>query len=180
MAMPILPPALIDQVSKLVAQYILTQRETYLARAIPLSPSERAAMASFYSPELLDATRLIVLTGERVMNPEFYPMLKAAGFDNLPNQSEMAAITFSDCVVSHVPFTNPLLFHELVHVEQYRQLGVPRFAKLYLKGFLNGGGYFQIPLEQNAYALGDRYENNPLHSFSVAEDVAQWADQGRF
>jgi hypothetical protein len=120
MAMSILPPALIDQVSKLVAQYILTQRETYLARAVPLSAPQREAMAPFYTPALLDATRLIVLTDERVANPGFYPMLEATGFDNLPNQSEMAAITFSDCVVAHTPFTDTLLFHELVHVEQYR------------------------------------------------------------
>jgi hypothetical protein len=180
MPLPILSPVEIDRVSKLVAQYILTQQETYLPRAIPLSASERAAMASFHSPALLDSIRLIILTDERVENPDFYPLLRAAGFDNLPNPSEMAAITFSNCVVSHIPFTNPLLFHELVHVEQYRQLGVPRFAELYLRGFLFGGGYFQIPLEQNAYALGDRYEKNPLRCFSVAEEVAQWVNQGRF
>jgi hypothetical protein len=99
MTMPSLPPALIDQVSTLVAQYILAKRETYFERAIPLSAVQRRAMAPFYSPELFEATRVIVLTGERVSNPDFYPMLEAAGFDNLPNQSEMAAITFSDCVV---------------------------------------------------------------------------------
>ncbi len=33
------------------------------------------------------------------------------------------------------------LFHELVHVEQYRQLGVPRFSELYVRGFLSGGRY---------------------------------------
>jgi hypothetical protein len=107
-------------------------------------------------------------------------MMQAAGFDNLPNQSTMAAITFSDCVVSHVPFTDALLFHELVHVEQYRQIGVPRFADLYLKGFLNGGGYFEIPLEQSAYALGQRYEADPFGPFSVAEDVARWVAEDRF
>jgi hypothetical protein len=32
----------------------------------------------------------------------------------------MAAIMFSEVVVSHDPFVNRLLFHELVHVEQYR------------------------------------------------------------
>jgi hypothetical protein len=40
---------------------------------------------------------------------------------------------------------------------------VPSFADLYLKGLLKGGGYFEIPLEQNAYALGNRREGNPLH-----------------
>lgn len=54
----------------------------------------------------------------------------------------------------YVPFTEALLFHELVHVEQYRHIGVSRFADLYLKDFLNGGGYFEIPLEQNALCLG--------------------------
>src|SRR2546429_7268300 len=43
------------------------------------------------------------------------------------------------------------LFHELVHAEQYRQLGVGRFAELYIRGFLSGGGYDGIPLEVNAY-----------------------------
>jgi hypothetical protein len=57
---------------------------------------------------------------------------------------------------------------------------VSRFADLYLKGFLNGGGYFEIPLEQNAYALGEQYERDPSHPFSVAEDVAQWDAEGRF
>ena len=90
------------------------------------------------------------------------------------------AVTFADCVVAHVSFTPSLLFHEPVHVEQYRQLGVPRFAELYVKGFLSGGGYMGIPLERNAYALGDLYERDSTQPFSVAEDVAAWVEQGRF
>jgi hypothetical protein len=63
------------------------------------------------------------------LNPDFYPMLRSLGFNNLPDQSTMGAITFSDVVVSHEPFSNGLLFHELVHVEQYRQLGIPHRGK---------------------------------------------------
>lgn len=113
-------------------------------------------------------------------NPEFYPMLRDLGFNNLPDQSMMAAITFSDKVVSHVHFSNGLLFHELVHVEQYRQLGIPRFAELYVLGFVNGGSYEAIPLEVNAYALEGRYENNHAQHFSVAEQVAAWIAENRF
>ena len=137
-------------------------------------------MTGFFSPELLDDARLLVLSGERVINPDFYPMLKSLGFDNLPDQSAMGAITFSDTVVSHGPFTDGLLFHELVHVEQYRQLGVPNFSKLYVRGFLNGGGYEGIPLERNAYMLGARYEKGPDRQFSVANEVAGWISEGRF
>lgn len=179
MTMPILSDELIAQVSGLVADYIATRRNTYIHRAIPLTTDQRTAMAGFFTPRLLDETRLLVLNDERVANPDFYPMLRQIGFYDLPDQSTMAAITFADCVVSQEPFTDGLLFHEFVHVEQYRQLGVPRFADLYLRGFLNGGSYFEIPLEQNAYVLGEQYENNPIRQFSVADEVARWIAEGR-
>ncbi len=126
MAPPRLTPEQTAQVSGLVAQYIATQRERYGTRVIPLSAQQRTTVGGFFSPHLLDNTRLLVLQGERVANPDFYPMLRDLGFDNLPDQSAMTAITFSDVVVSHEPFSNRLLFHELVHVEQHRQLGIPR------------------------------------------------------
>jgi len=137
-------------------------------------------MNGFFSPQLLEGARLLVLQGERVANPDFYPMLRSLGFNNLPDQSTMGAITFSDVVVSHVPFTDGLLFHELVHVEQYRQLGIPRFSELYVRGFLNGGSYEAIPLEINAYTLGGRLEQNTERQFSVADEVRRWITEGRF
>ena len=180
MATPRLTSEQIADVSRLVAQYITTQREKYTPRATRLSAQQKAGMAGFFSRQLLDDARLLVLSGERVSNPDFYPMLINLGFHNLPDQSAMAAITFSDTVVSHGPFTDRLLFHELVHVEQYRQLGVPRFSELYVRGFLSGGSYEKIPLEQNAYLLDERYEKKPTLHFSVADEVAQWNAQGRF
>jgi hypothetical protein len=179
MMVPQLTPEQITQVSGLVSQYITTQRERYAPRAIQLSAHQRAAMNGFFSPQLLDGTRLLVLRGERVSNPEFYPMLRGLGFKNLPDQSAMGAITFSDVVVSHEPFSAGLLFHELVHVEQYRQLGIPRFSELYVQGFLNGGSYEAIPLEVNAYTLGGRFEANPRQQFSVQDEVRQWNSEGR-
>lgn len=55
--------------------------------------------------------------------------------------------------------------------EQYRQLGIPRFAELYVLGFLSGGEYDGIPLEVNAYDLGGRFERSPQTRFSVADEV---------
>jgi len=179
MATPRLTPAQIAQVSGLVAQYIATQREMYAFRALQSSVEQRAAMDGFFSPQLLDGMRLLVLQGERVANPDFYPMLRSLGFNNLPDHSAMAAITFCDVVVSHEPFSNGLLFHELVHVEQYRQLGIPRFSELYVRGFLNGGSYEAIPLEVNAYTLGGRFEQNPANRFPVEDEVRRWIAEGR-
>ncbi len=109
---------------------------------------------------------------ERVANSDFYPMLAALGFSNLPNQSLMNAITFNDTIVAHGSITQGTLFHELVHVEQYARFGVAKFSDLYVRGFLSGGGYAGIPLEQQAYALQARFEVNPAATFSVAAEVA--------
>jgi hypothetical protein len=73
-----------------------------------------------------------------------------------------------------------LLFHELVHVEHYRQLGIPRFSELYLRGFLNGGSYEAIPLEVNAYVLNRRFEQSPANRFSVMEVVGKRIAEDRF
>jgi hypothetical protein len=100
--------------------------------------------------------------------------------ENLPDFQQMTAITFNDVVVSHEAFSNGLLFHELVHVEQYRRLGVTRFADHYVRGFLAGAGYGGIPLEINAYDLGGRFEADPDHAFSVEDEVSAWISEKRF
>jgi hypothetical protein len=179
-AMPQLSPQQIAQVSGLVAQYITAQRERFSPQAVPLAAAQKAAMAGFFQPNVLDATRVLVLVGIRIENPPFYPMVAGMGFSNLPDFSQMAATTFWDVVVSHVPFTDGLVFHELVHVEQYRELGIPRFSELYVRGFLSGGGYDGIPLEVNAYALGRQFEGNPRQKFSVVDEVARWVREDRF
>ena len=87
-------------------------------------------MRAFFPEPALDSTRLVLLAGQRVNNPSFYGELIKMGFEaaSLPDFSFMAAITFVDTVVSHEPFTNRLLFHELVHVVQYEKLGLEEFA----------------------------------------------------
>jgi hypothetical protein len=101
------------------------------------------------------------------------------GFNHLPDQSAMAAITFCDVVMSHDAFFDGLLFHELVHGEQCGQLGIPRFSELYVRGFLNGGSYEAIPLEVNAYSLEDRFRRDPRRMFSVENEIGRWAAEGK-
>jgi hypothetical protein len=181
MATPQLTPDQMVSISGLLAEYITTQRAKFSPRALPLSAQERSAMAGYFPPQLLEATRLLVLEEERLSNPDFYPMLRDLGFDDLPDQPTTTnAITFCDVIVSQGAFTNGLLFHELVHAEQYRQLGIARFAELYARGFLQGGGYEAIPLEVNAYTLDAQFGRKPSITFSVADEVARWIAEGRF
>jgi hypothetical protein len=180
MASPQLTPEQVQQLSAAVSQYIASQREVYLPGAFPLTEEQRQAVQGFFLPEVIDGTRLVVLQNHRVQSPNFYPQLWKLGFRNLHDFGLMAAITFGHVVVSHQPFTHGLLFHELVHVEQYRQLGIPQFSNLYVLGFLASGGYEGIPLERNAYALGVSFEANPQQRFSVSDEVAEWVRHGRF
>lgn len=159
--------------STFVAEYITKQQAHYLSRAVPLAAGHTQVMKNFFRDDLLTAIRVLTLTGERIENPGFYPMLRMFGFDNLPDFEQMAAVTFDHVIVAHQPFTSALLFHELVHVEQYRQLGSVRsFANLYVQGFLAGGSYESIPLEINAYTLSARFESGPATPFSVESEVA--------
>ncbi len=167
-------------VPSVVTRYIKAQRNKFLFQANPLTPAQRNVMSAFFSRDLLDLARLVVLDGIRLKNPPFHGILKTLGFSNLRDLSQVSAITFDYVIVSHINFTNDLLFHELVHVEQYRQLGIRRFSELYVRGFLAGGGYDGIPLESNAFELGCRFEANHQDHFSVAEVVAQWIQQGKY
>ena len=180
MATPRLPPEQIDQISGAVAKYIAAQRSRFLSRSVALSNAQKAAVGGFFRADLLETTQVVVLEKERIGNPDFYPMLAGMGFSNLPDFAHMQAVTFRDVVAFHSPVTIGTLFHELVHVEQYCQLGVPSFSGLYVRGFLKGGGYYGIPLEINAYELGARFEAHPDRTFSVENEVASWIRDNRF
>ncbi len=169
-----LPPAMVSQLAAMVEAYISSSREKYAPQAMPLTDTQRAAMSPFFSSGVLDSARLCVLRGTRVPNPSMYSMAKMMGINNLPDFSDMAAITFVDVIVSHEDFTDVLLFHELVHVAQYAQIGIKEFAGCYVNGFIQGGSYEEIPLEKNAYALEARFNQGSACPFSVDDEVRQW------
>jgi hypothetical protein len=84
-----------------VAEYIGQQRQNLERQGGTLDARQRSAMQSFFPPSALDSTKVVVLAGEQVGNPPFYPALKKLGFDleALPNFAFIAAITFVDTVV---------------------------------------------------------------------------------
>jgi hypothetical protein len=182
MPLPNISAAQVEWVIQQVAAYIEQQRQTYRRSGVPLSQKQKTLMQAFLPESTLDSARVVVLAGERVSNPPFYGELTKMGFESgsLPNFTLMAAITFVDMVVSHEPFTNRVLFHELVHAVQYEKLGLMEFAAKYVRGFLNGGSYEAIPLERNAYELDGRFAAEPTKAFSAADEVQAWMHGGRF
>jgi hypothetical protein len=165
---------MIGQLAGMVEDFILKNQKRYTFRSMPLTEVQKSAMRPFYAPEVLDQARLHVLKGDRILDPPFYSMARVMGIKNLPSFSDAAAVTFVDVIVSHEAVTNSLLFHELVHVVQYAQMGTKEFASRYLNGFLNGGSYAEIPLEKHASELEKRYNANPAQAFPVADEVRNW------
>ena len=89
----------------------------------------------------------------------------------------MSAITFVDTILLATTYSMPaddqvpLLFHELVHVVQYTELGVDEFVKRYVRGWAsNGFQYSAIPLEIQAYQLEARFRSG-VAAFSVSDEV---------
>jgi hypothetical protein len=167
-----------------VAAYIRTQRNHYFEVAVPLSFSD--LWLRFFSASDLERVRAVQAgsaaqtetASESVPNPPFYADLEKLGFTGLPDFTTMPAITFDDVVVFHEPLTPQLIFHELVHVVQYRLLGVDEFARLYVRGYLHGG-YIGTPLEICAYELDGCFIMGSV-GFDVEAEVKSWIEQGRF
>jgi hypothetical protein len=182
MPLPKLGDAQIAWIIEQVAIYIEGQRQTYRFRAVPLDRNHKTVMQPFFPVSTLESARVTALAGERVSNPPFYGELMKMGFEagSLPDFADMAAITFVDTVISHGPYDERLLFHELVHSVQYEKMGLAEFSAHYVRGFLSGGSYEAIPLEINAYQLDARFARAPMNHFSVEAEVQAWIDAGRF
>jgi hypothetical protein len=182
MSLPNLTKGQIEWVTQQVAIYIEGQRRKFRQVAAPLNREQKRVMLPFFPESTLISARVARLRGIRVGNPPFYEELVRMGFDlgSLPDFARMNAITFVDTIVSHVRFTDELLFHELVHVVQFQKLGVAEFVVKYVRGFLTGGSYEAIPLEMNAYELEARFKASPRDSFSVEAEVQSRMDAGRF
>ncbi len=171
-----LSPQQIAFFSQRVAEYIRGQRARYYSRAAPLAFGN--SWLRFFPAADLERVRVLQPGQERVANPPFYVELVKLGFAGLPNFTTMAAITFDDIVVFHDPLTPQLVFHELVHVIQYRLLGVDQFARLYVRGYLHGG-YDGTPLEVCAYQLDGRFIMGSV-GFDVEAEVRGWMEDGKF
>lgn len=152
-----------------VAGFIEEQHRVYRPLGQPLSETDRQPLAIHFPAEVLDETRFVQVRS--LKNPAFYADLERLGFANLPQFRAMAAITFVDVVVAQQEFTSALRFHELVHAVQYRQLGLQKFAALYVRGFLETGEYLSIPLERVAYHLEDMFRLRPDLRIDVEQQV---------
>jgi len=168
MPLPKLAEKQIQQLASWVAEYIAEQRAAFRDRARPIAFEDAEQLRLFFPADVLASVRVV---RGRASEPEFYSQLRVMGIRNAPAFSDMAGVTFQDIVVHVEPLTRSLLFHELVHAVQYKHLGLEGFADRYVRGFLSGGSYEEIPLEKQAYTLEGKFRSNTSAPFSVEAEV---------
>ena len=159
-------------VGPFVARYIRAQRDRLALTATPLSELSKLRLRQHFSDDDLERVRVALANPLPIPDPPFYPLFRWLRLD-IPEPSLVDAITFDYVIAAREPMGLPLLFHEMVHVVQYRLLGVKAFARLYVQGFLAGGGYHGIPLERCALEMEQRFVN-AREPFDVEVEVAKW------
>lgn len=166
----------LPSITRKVQTWIEEQRETHIGGARALTGAERESLAAYLADGALTAARVKAV--ERIENPPFLQgLLKQAAFFGIRVQFDfngVSGITFVDCILVKEKDVGPnLLFHEMVHVEQYRQLGTDGFVRAYVRGMVDGGMvYERIPLEAIANEMTARFAAG--QKFSVAEELATW------
>ena len=159
--------------------WIESQRAEYLPDARPLTDRERIALSSHFAEETLGRARVAQV--ERVPSPPFFGgLLKQLEFIGKRvhfNFSAAAGITFGECVLivdPRVPID--LLFHEMMHVEQYRMLGMKEFARAYVQGIVDSNFiYEKIPLEAIAFGMTARFAAGK--AVNVSAEMAGWLQE---
>ncbi len=144
-------------------RWVTSQRKAFQPTSDPISEEDRKILCHYFGPAVLQGTRWTWV--EEIANPDFYAELERAGQPIPLDFRLMTGIVFVDTIVLsrsqyEGPATwRPLLFHELVHVVQYRILGIDRFVSEYVKGWARNGFFYEaIPLERMAYELQGRFD----------------------
>ncbi len=161
-----------------VAFYIRVQHDRLAKGAVGLPPRFKDEFTPYFGQDLLGSARLFASESLRFPAVPFEKALRGCGV-SIPSAQRVAAMTFDNLVaVREVPSSN-LMFHELVHVAQFRQLGTSAFARLYVRGFLAEGRYDRIPLERCASMLEQRFLWDSV-PFSVEAAVRWWIEHDLF
>jgi len=176
---------ILDHLAAVAADWVVAQRDRLRPASRPLTDDEKRATAPWFEAVTLERARVVLrerCPSPDFLSPELVARLQALNVDpTLFRMETMAGITFDEVIViatwgqATARLRPGLLFHELVHVAQYRALGVEQFMEIYVRGFAEAG-YRGTPPEAQAHALTARFERGEV--FSVEREAGR-LDPGR-
>ena len=141
---------------------------------------EKNSLEDFFDKDTLSTARIAKVF--QIENPPFLSEWSSQGIPQFFDLRQSAGITFVDTIVVATKFKHTdktwlsLLFHELIHVVQYRLLTPGEMIKRYITGWISKGfDYYHIPIEEQAYRLQRRFDTN-TDPFSVEDTIRKELD----
>ena len=153
-------------------RWVRKQQHTFYKLGEPLSDSEKEVLLPYFSPEILNQTRKVILDRVRPLN--FSAKVRLSILKTIFRFQNLAGLTLDRCVflTGKSALELSTLFHELIHVTQYQALTPRGFLRSYFQSWRdNGFSYHKISLERVAYGLTHHYETLPGKPFNVKERV---------
>ena len=166
---------LVSYLAENAGHWIESQRVQHRVHADSLPDTTLAALSGFFEKGTLDRTRIRHVPS--IENPPFYKEFEEAGEAFPLDFTVWAAITFGDVILVNGeqvpgPPSHSVVFHEMVHVVQYDELGIHEFARRYVTPFVQSRfNYMSIPLESVAFDLQGRFEERSGDPFSAEEEI---------
>lgn len=152
--MPALPDSIRAKLPALVA-WVTATLDTHASIARPVASCGFARLAHYFSPQLLGQAKVVAVDAPPT------PPLTRLGLPQFSAFEQMAplGITYLDTffIRTGEERNEPLYFHELIHVVQWRLLGPEGFLLSYASGLVEAG-YRDSPLEAMAYDAQARFE----------------------
>lgn len=172
-----------ERIAEMVASvtaYFSGERKLYFPHSAQLAAEWLVMLEPYFSSQLLDKLRIVVLQGARIPPPPFYAeALKMSG-GKFPDFVHMASVTYVDVIVFNERIESRALFHGTVHAAQIEILGIEKYVELYIRGFVKNRSWLAIPLEAQAYRLDTRFAEAPGDLFLVEEDIRSWLSEGKY
>lgn len=144
----------------------------HIRQARPAAEAGFLRLGAYLPMELLAAARFAVV------DTIPFPPVSTYGLHEFESMAEMpmAGITFRDMYFVRPSYASEgVHFHELIHVVQWKTLGVRPFLLTYALGIMQHE-YEASPLEKIAFQCQRRFERG-LEMPSVVEEVARHARQ---
>lgn len=169
-----------DEVAFLIREgtaWVKAERDRHRPDAEALSDDEKRQFAGFFTPELLDSARVKVVSA--IENPGFFAAYEELGKRFPLDLSRAVGLALDDTVLlvrSHggrgTDARRSILFHELVHLAQYRLLGTDPYLERYVRELAGQDYEYRAnPFEAQAFELQDRYRRQPGEVFAVEAEV---------
>jgi len=158
-----------------MARWIDRLQAQHAPRAVSAREAGPARLADYFPPALLDSARVVTIASLP------FPPVKEYGLPEFEGMaaSEMAGITFGNMYFLREGRSagGGVHLHELVHVVQWKTLGVPEFLSTYAVG-LAQHGYAASPLESAASWLEGQFDLG-IAPLDVSDFVARHARAAR-